>query len=143
MATLKDRSGGEIGEATLRDTPNGVLVSLSLEGAPPGKHALHIHETGQCEPPFRSAGGHFAPDGRSHGFLDPQGPHAGDLPNITVPDTGRLQIEVLAPRVTLTEGAHRLLDADGAALVIHQGADDYRTDPAGAAGERIACGVIR
>ena len=141
-AVLKDTSGKDVGKATLTVTPSGVLVSLDLTAAPPGDHAFHIHAVGKCEPPdFKSAGPHFNPDQTKHGLMNPQGPHAGDMPNLHVPTNGKLQVEILDPTVTLSADA-ALLDADGAALVIHASADDYKTDPAGNAGDRIACGVI-
>jgi len=141
-AVLKDASGKEVGAATLTVTPSGVLISLDLTAVPPGEHGFHVHTTGKCEPPdFKSAGPHFNPDQTKHGFMNPEGPHAGDLPNLHVPADGKLQVEVLEPNVTLS-GEAPLLDADGSALVIHAGADDYKTDPAGNSGDRIACGVI-
>jgi len=141
-AVLKDASGKEVGAATFTVTPSGVLISLDLTAVPPGEHGFHVHTTGKCEPPdFKSAGPHFNPDQTKHGFMTPEGPHAGDLPNLHVPADGKLQIEVLEPNVTLS-GEAPLLDADGSALVIHAGADDYKTDPAGNSGNRIACGVI-
>ena len=141
-AVLKDASGKEVGAATLTVTPSGVLISLDLTAVPPGEHGFHVHTTGKCEPPdFKSAGPHFNPDQTKHGFMTPEGPHAGDLPNLHVPADGKLQVEVLEPNVTLS-GEAPLLDADGSALVIHAGADDYKTDPAGNSGNRIACGVI-
>lgn len=141
-AVLKDASGNEVGKATLVATPSGVLIRLDLTGVPPGEHAFHIHTVGKCEPPdFKSAGAHFNPDETKHGFMNGDGPHAGDMPNLHVPDSGKLQVEVLDSMVSLSEDP-ALLDADGAALVIHAGADDYKTDPAGNAGDRIACGVI-
>ena len=141
-AVLKDASGREVGAATLTVTPSGVLISLDLTAVPPGEHGFHVHTTGKCEPPdFKSAGPHFNPDQTKHGFMTPEGPHAGDLPNLHVPADGKLQVEVLEPNVTLS-GEAPLLDADGSALVIHAGADDYKTDPAGNSGNRIACGVI-
>jgi len=123
----------------LRETPNGVLVYASFTGLPPGSHAFHFHETGQCEPPFKSAGGHFNPDGSAHGFLVEEGPHAGDMPNIHVPTSGELAIENLSGVRALEPD---LLDDDGAAFIVHRGADDYTSQPSGAAGPRIACGVI-
>lgn len=141
-ATLRDPSGTEVGSVELRDTPAGVLVHADITGLPSGTHAFHIHAVGLCEAPFASAGGHFDPGDRAHGFLDPAGPHAGDLPNIHVPDSGRLEVEMLDARVRLATGDAAILDADGAAIVIHEGPDDYRSDPAGAAGPRIACGVV-
>lgn len=139
---IKDASGAKVGGATLTQTPNGVLVKVNLTKVPPGGHAFHIHETGRCEAPFESAGGHFNPANKKHGFLDAAGPHAGDLPNIDVPQSGALTFEFLARDARLTGDSNNLLDADGAALVMHAGLDDYRTDPAGKAGDRIACGVV-
>lgn len=139
-AVLKDAEGNEVGKATLTATPSGVLISLDLTAIPAGEHAFHIHAVGKCEPPdFKSAGGHFNPEEDKHGLMNPAGPHAGDMPNLHVPDSGTLVIEVFNPMVHLGKG---LLDEDGSALVIHSGADDYKTDPAGNAGDRIACGVI-
>jgi len=141
-AVLKDADGKEVGKAALTDTPSGVLIRLDLTSAPEGDHAFHIHAVGKCEPPdFKSAGGHFNPDKTEHGIENPEGPHAGDMPNIHVPADGRLTIEVLNVDAALS-GDFALLDEGGAALVLHAGLDDYRSDPAGAAGARIACGVI-
>jgi superoxide dismutase, Cu-Zn family len=143
-AELKDRDGKTIGRAKLTETPHGVLISLNLDGAPAGERAFHIHQVGRCEPPtFESAGGHFNPDKAPHGFLQAKGPHTGDLPNVHVPKDGRLTVEMLAHGATLQPGPNSLLDADGSALVMHAKPDDYRTDPAGAAGDRIACGIIQ
>jgi len=141
-AVLRDTDGKEVGRAALHETPHGVLVHLRLDGVAPGAHAFHVHETGRCEPPFTSAGGHFNPAGRDHGLEAPGGYHAGDLPNLYVPESGALQVQVLARAVTLGTNETSLLDADGSALVVHAGPDDYETDPAGAAGDRIACGVV-
>lgn len=143
-ATLSTPKGSSIGHAELTDTPAGVLVKLVLTNAPAGTHAFHIHETGRCEAPdFQSAGGHFNPTKAAHGFYDAEGPHAGDLPNLHIPQNGTLTVEMLADGVTLRSGSTSLLDADGAALVLHQGADDYRTEPAGGAQSRVACGVVQ
>ncbi|MET0301084.1 MAG: superoxide dismutase family protein, partial [Methyloceanibacter sp.] len=140
--SLKDASGNEVGKAALTETPSGVLVRLDLTATPSGEHALHFHAVGKCEPPdFKSAGPHFNPGEHKHGLENPAGPHAGDMPNLHVPGDGKLSIEVLNPAVTLS-GKSALLDEDGTALVIHAAADDYRTDPAGNAGDRIACGII-
>jgi Cu-Zn family superoxide dismutase len=141
-AVLKDPQGNEVGKATLAATPSGTLLTLELTAAPPGAHGFHIHAVGKCEPPdFASAGGHFNPDETKHGLLNPEGPHAGDMPNIHVPEGGKLTVEVLNPLVTLSKES-ALLDEDGSALVLHADPDDYKTDPAGHAGGRIACGVI-
>jgi superoxide dismutase, Cu-Zn family len=141
-AVLKDADGNEVGKATLTETSSGLLIRLDVTAAPSGEHALHFHAVGKCEPPdFKSAGPHFNPAEAKHGFENAEGPHAGDMPNLHVPADGRLSIEVVTQAVTLS-GKSALLDDDGAALVIHAAADDYRTDPAGNAGDRIACGII-
>jgi Cu-Zn family superoxide dismutase len=140
---LHDAQDHLVGEAVLRETPNGVLVTASFKALPKGEHAFHIHEKGVCTPPFDSAGGHFNPTSHKHGFENAEGPHAGDMPNVYVPSGGALEVEVLARGVTLQEGKpNSLLDGDGSALVVHSGVDDYQTDPAGNAGSRIACGPI-
>lgn len=136
----------EVGEVTLTQTPHGVLIRIDLPQKtariPAGTHAFHVHQVGKCEPPFTSAGPHFNPQGKKHGFLDSGGGHAGDLPNIHVPENGALTVEFIAPQLSLKQGKNNLLDSDGSALVIHARQDDYKTDPAGEAGDRIACGVI-
>lgn len=138
-AVLKDPDGKEVGTVTLTAVPTGVLLDADLTALPPGAHAFHIHETGKCEAPdFKSAGGHFNPEEDEHGLMNQAGPHAGDMPNIHVPESGQLRVEVLNQMVNF-DG---LLDEDGSAIVIHEGADDYTSDPAGHAGARIACGVI-
>jgi Cu-Zn family superoxide dismutase len=132
-----------VGEARLQEASGGVLLQLNLTNATPGIHGLHVHEKGACDPPaFTSAGGHFALDKKEHGFLNPNGPHAGDLPNIYVPSSLMLSVEFFIPDVTLGAGPRSLLDDDGSALIIHSWRDDYRSEPAGTAGERLACGRI-
>ena len=141
-AELKDAKGQTVGRAELSEGGNGVVVRLRLEGAMAGEHAFHIHQIGKCDPPsFESAGTHLNPTKMTHGILSDKGPHAGDLPNIHVPAGGRGEIEFFAHGLRFS-GANGLMDADGAALVMHAKPDDYRTDPSGAAGDRIACGVI-
>jgi superoxide dismutase, Cu-Zn family len=142
-ATLKNAEGKEVGSAALTQTPAGVLIRLSVKGLPAGERAFHIHAVGKCEPPFTSAGGHFNPGGKKHGMMAAEGHHAGDLPNLHVPASGDLVVEVLNPAVTLEKGkANSLFGPEGTALVIHAGKDDYKTDPAGDAGGRIVCGLI-
>lgn len=137
----------QVGEVTAVQTSNGILVRVDLQSKPPGvepgTHAIHIHAVGQCVPPFSSAGEHFNPLNKKHGFLQEQGAHAGDLPNIHVPASGALSVELLIPDNAATGGKNTLLDSDGFAVVIHQSADDYKTDPAGNSGDRIACAAIK
>jgi Cu-Zn family superoxide dismutase len=142
-AMLKDQKGTEVGTVDLTQTPAGVLLKLSLKGVPAGEHAFHIHEAGRCEPPFTTAGGHFNPAGHKHGLLVGAG-HAGDMPNLHVPPGGTLEVEILNATVTLEKDKpNSLLRPNGTAVVIHAGKDDYKSDPAGNAGDRIACGVIQ
>jgi Cu-Zn family superoxide dismutase len=144
FATLRHRDGSTVGRVALRETPEGLRVAVDLLGVVPGPHALHIHAVGRCErPDFESAGDHFNPDHRQHGFEAANGPHAGDLPNIFVPDRGAVSVEMLARGLRLADGsAHALLDGDGAAVVLHAGMDDQVSQPAGEAGMRLACGVV-
>ena len=142
-STLKDASGKEVGQVQLLQTPHGVLVRVSLKGAPAGDHAFHIHAVGKCEPPFTSAGPHFNPASHKHGMEAPEGAHAGDMPNLHIPASGELTVEIANPMVSLVKGeANSVFDADGSAFIVHAGADDYKTDPTGNAGDRLACGVI-
>ena len=141
--TFVNIEGRSIGEVRLQQTPHGVLVKIDLTNATPGIHAVHIHRVGKCDvPSFESAGDHFDPAANQHGFLNPKGPHAGDLPNLDVPTTKRLSVEYVVANVTLDPGSRSLLDADGSALVIHGGKDDYASDPAGDSGDRLACARV-
>ena len=142
-ATLKDKESKDVGSAILTQTPAGVLITLSVNGLPAGEHAFHVHGIGKCEPPFMSAGGHFNPDKKKHGMMAQDGPHAGDMPNLHIPANGELAVEVLNAAVTLEKGKpNSLFGPEGTALIIHAGKDDYRTDPTGEAGGRIACGLV-
>lgn len=138
-ASLADATGAPRGSASLVDTASGLEVRVSGEGLPAGTHGVHLHTVGRCDAPgFQSAGAHWNPAMKQHGRDNPQGAHAGDLPNLVVGADGRGTIRFTVPESSLST----LLDADGAAVVIHAGADDYRTDPSGNSGGRIACGVI-
>jgi Cu-Zn family superoxide dismutase len=140
-AVLRDLAGRRVGTVTLTESYAGLIIAGNITGLGLGAHAIHLHEVGKCEPPFTSAGGHFNPQGKHHGFLSPQGWHLGDLPNIDTPPAGKLKFDVVAPGVML-KGANALLDADGASIVIHSSRDNYFADPSGDSGGRIACGVI-
>lgn len=138
-ATLRLAAGTDAGTATAAGTSAGLTVTVAARGLTPGVHGAHLHTTGLCDPPgFTTAGGHWNPTGRMHGAENPMGPHEGDLPNITIGSDGTGTLTFTVAGATLAG----LLDADGAALVIHAGPDDYRTDPAGNSGGRIACGVF-
>lgn len=142
---LIGRDGQPVGTARLSQQGDAVRIALEARDLPPGPRGIHFHETGRCEAPgFQSAGAHFNPTGRQHGLENPQGPHAGDMENLEVEPDGRVNTTLSTTRVTLREGQpYSLLDADGAALVIHAERDDQRSDPSGNSGDRIACGVIR
>jgi superoxide dismutase, Cu-Zn family len=141
-AALKDKSGKDVGTAELMQVPDGVLIKLALKGAPAGDHAFHVHAVGKCEPPFESAGPHFNPTNDKHGLLAGRG-HAGDMPNLHIPKNGELEVEVINAAITLDKGKpNSVFHPGGTSVVLHAGKDDYKTDPAGNAGDRVACGVI-
>lgn len=143
-AELRDREGRPVGMANLTSTERGVRIEVEVTGLTPGRHGFHIHETGRCDPPdFASAGGHFNPGAMHHGMENPMGPHGGDLPNLVAGEDGRATLITLNPYLTLgTGGGDDLLRAGGTSVMIHAGADDYYTDPAGDSGARVVCGVI-
>lgn len=143
MATLVAAEGAARGEARVTEATDGLHVLVKGKGLTPGAHAVHIHTTGSCTPPdFTSAGGHWNPTGHKHGKDNPAGMHMGDMPNMIAGADGKGVMEYVIGAGTLRTGATPLLDADGAAVVIHAQADDNKTDPAGNAGGRVACGVL-
>ena len=142
-AVLMDAAGKPVGNARLEQQKEGIAITVSAQGLTPGAHGVHVHMTGACEAPdFKSAGGHWNPADVHHGFENPQGHHAGDLPNMTVHSDGTGELAFTIANAQLTGGNTALLDADGAAIVIHAGPDDMMSDPAGNSGGRVACGVI-
>lgn len=142
-APLRDTNRQDVGSVSLLQTPAGVLLKLSLKGMPPGDHAVHVHAVGKCEPPsFDSAGPHFNPGNTHHGIMAGPG-HAGDMPNLHIPPTGSLEVEMVNTAIIIDTGKpNSVFHPGGSAVVIHSGKDDYVTDPAGNSGNRIACGVI-
>ena len=144
-AEFTNPAGEAIGEATLWQGPRGVLIHVDLAGLSPGKHAIHLHAVGACEPDFGASGGHINPGGAKHGLLNPEGPDNGDLPNIYASEAGTAQAELYTTAVyvgDVIDGAAPLLDEDGSALVVHAKGDDHMTQPIGGAGGRVGCGVI-
>jgi Cu-Zn family superoxide dismutase len=138
-AVLQDANGRTVGEVTLQQQTAGLRLSLRIQGLSSGTHGVHVHAVGKCEAPgFTSAGSHWNPTSRQHGKDNPAGMHRGDLPNLIVDGGGHGSLDATIDGASLAD----LLDADGAAIVVHAAADDYKTDPSGNSGARIACGVL-
>lgn len=147
--TFINNEGNEIGTVSMNETEGGVIMYITVDGLTPNsEHAMHVHETGDCSPQesFKNAGGHYNPFGKAHGMMHPEGFHAGDMPNLRPNPSGHIEVKVINQYVTLnkkdTDGRATLFDKDGSAIIIHAKADDHKSQPSGAAGDRIACAVI-
>ncbi|UVO50394.1 superoxide dismutase family protein [Sphingomonas sp. SUN019] len=140
VAMLKTAAGVDVGRATATEVAGGLRFTIDAKAMPAGTHGAHVHMVGRCDGPgFESAGGHWNPTSMKHGSMNPQGPHEGDLPNLIIDSGGRGTIGATIPNATMAG----LMDADGAAMVVHAQADDLMTDPSGNSGARIACGVFQ
>ena len=140
--SLVNDAGKNVGSTLIREGEDGLLLTVEVEGLTPGWHGLHVHAVGACDDHadhFKKAGSHLAEAGEKHGFLSAEGAHKGDLPNIWVHKDGTAKVEIYTEELDMAD----LKDADGSALMIHAGPDDYKTDPSGSSGDRLACGVLK
>lgn len=147
VVEMKARDGSSMGQIVMSETRAGVLLTIDLNGLTPnGEHAFHIHEVGECDGKFTSAGGHKNPGDKAHGMKHPEGYHAGDMPNLKPDENGTIQTQVMNMKITLapesTDKRFTVFDEDGSSIIIHAGADDHISQPSGAAGDRISCGLI-
>ena len=143
-STIINRDGDTIGEATYEQGPNGVVVYIKVSGLTPGRHGMHFHAVGKCEggEKFKTAAGHIDPEKKPHGFLNSDGPHEGNLPNLIVAADGTAEVELYTSLVSISDGSAALLDDDGSTLIIHENPDDHNSQPIGGAGGRVACGLV-
>lgn len=140
---IKSKDGKALGNIVVTETTAGALIAVKLTGLPPGLHGFHIHETGKCEGDFASAGAILNPLGAKHGFTNEEGPMAGDLPNLIVPASGEIEVELITSLISLSASAEEsVFDGDGTSFVIFEKGDNYASDPEGDAGARIACGIF-
>ncbi len=140
---LKDAKGNNVGMIMISPAKGGgVAIDIEVKGLTPGEHGIHLHSVPKCEAPFKSAGSHFNPTNKKHGLKNPEGPHAGDMPNFTVAANGTAKTTLTNKNVTMSDGANSIFANGGTAIIIHSGADDMTTDPSGNAGEPIICGAI-
>lgn len=144
-AEIINNDAKKIGEVTITKASGGVLINIKAQNLPPGFHGMHFHKKGDCSDnmAFKTAQGHIDPHTKPHGFVNPKGPHEGNLPNLIVTSDGSVEVELYSTLVALGEGQSNLLDADGSALIIHINKDDHHSQPIGGSGGRIACAVIK
>ncbi|MAS87416.1 MAG: superoxide dismutase [Micavibrio sp.] len=149
LATVINNKGETIGSVHIVQATKGVLLDVNINGLPTGTHGFHIHSVGDCSDHehFKAAAGHIKGDGTAHGLMNPNGPEAGDLPNLIVGESGTVALELYAPDLVIYDrtghAKNILMDDDGSAFMIHADPDDHMTQPIGGAGARIACGVIK
>ncbi len=142
LVELRDATGAVVGTLTLTQEDAGVRLTGNFSNLPVGDHGIHVHAVGSCAPDFAAAGPHFNPASKQHGTQNPNGPHAGDLPNLTVSADGTGTYDQVDAMISLAAGSSSVFDADGSAVVVHAAPDDYMTDPSGNSGARIACGAV-